>query len=197
MRDLAASLEMNRSGQFFDTGLGKIAIKSHDDMARYRLVLERHKPSLLIETGTWLGASAEWFAANGALTVISIDTLEQPASTDAVNYIGGSSVDAEVLETVRSLARQCSRVMVVLDSDHHAGHVERELECYAPLVSVGSYLVVEDTLLGELPILLGDSPAEAVAMFHVKHPGWFANDVELEDMFPTTQSPGGWLKRLR
>jgi cephalosporin hydroxylase len=40
--------------------------------------------------------------------------------------------------------------MIVLDSNHSADHVANELETYAPLVTPGSCLVVEDAVMKDL-----------------------------------------------
>jgi len=65
--------------------------------------------------------------------------------------IEGSSIAQEVIDQVYKVARQHSRIMVFLDSMHTHDHVLAELEAYAPLVSPGSYCVVFDTLIEDMP----------------------------------------------
>ena len=50
-----------------------------------------------------------------------------------------------VLERVRSMAALAKRVVVILDSCHEYECVKGEIEAFAPLVTPGSYLIVEDT----------------------------------------------------
>jgi cephalosporin hydroxylase len=87
--------------------------------------------------------------------------------------------------------------MVLLDSDHHAPHVLKELKAYAPLVSVGSYLIVQDTNVNGHPVLprFGPGPGEAVGEF-----------LAADDRFQIDRSrehllfhmhPKGYLKRVK
>ncbi len=91
-------------------------------------------------------------------------------------------------------------IMVVLDSDHSTETVYGEMVAYAPYVTPGSYMVVEDGILAHVapgPFLMGNwfdgDPLEAVERFLPDHPEWL-HDSELEEMFPTTQHVGGWLR---
>jgi cephalosporin hydroxylase len=87
--------------------------------------------------------------------------------------------------------------MVVLDSDHHKDHVLEELRLYSPLVSVGQYLIVEDTHFNGHPILknFGPGPWEAVEEFLRERPD-FAVDSSREK-YGMTFNPHGYLRRVK
>ncbi len=87
--------------------------------------------------------------------------------------------------------------LVILDSGHSRNHVLTELHAYAPFVTPGSYLVVEDTNLNGHPVLgqHGPGPAEAVAEF-LEHNDSFVRD-ESREKFLLTFNPGGFLKRRK
>ena len=87
--------------------------------------------------------------------------------------------------------------MVVLDSDHSRDHVLKELEAWAPVVTVGSCLIVEDTNLSGNPIDKQGKPGpgEAIKEWLPQHPE-FIRDGKLEKFF-LTSNPGGWLRRIR
>ena len=87
--------------------------------------------------------------------------------------------------------------MVILDSDHNRDHVLKEMELYSPLVTRGSYLVVEDTNINGNPVLadFGPGPAEAVREF-LQHHNEFEVDRNMEKFYMTF-SPGGYLRRVR
>jgi len=85
--------------------------------------------------------------------------------------------------------------LVILDSDHSKAHVLQEMELYAPMISVGSYLIVEDTNLHGHPVLpeFGPGPMEAVAEFLPKNPDFIVD--RSREKFFMTFNPGGYLKR--
>src|SRR5207302_10112421 len=93
-----------------------------------------------------------------------------------IRLIEGSSSDERTAAAVREHARGRQAVLVVLDSDHTHAHVLRELQLYSPLVTRGSYLVVFDTLIEDLPDELfagrawgkGNNPKTAVREFLAK-----------------------------
>jgi cephalosporin hydroxylase len=87
------------------------------------------------------------------------------------------------------------RVMVILDSDHNKEHVLKELNIYAPLVTRGSYIIVEDTNIHGHPLReeLPEGPWEAVQEWLPKHPN-FVIDHNIEP--PVTNNPDGWLRRM-
>lgn len=211
MIDLPGSLEDQRAGQRRDTDHGPMC-KTISDLTRYVDVLRTARPQILLETGTWTGASAHWFGSQivrvggGPALVITIDTQPTPdllVTFDGPGYVlcplVGSSIDPHVVALTKKIVESAGdvRVMVVLDSDHSAAHVLAELDAYAELVTPGQYLVVEDTITRHMPNQAGydGSPADAVDTWLPAHPA-FVVDEEIEDLLPRTQHPGGWLRRV-
>jgi cephalosporin hydroxylase len=96
------------------------------------------------------------------------------------------------------------RALVVLDSMHTHDHVARELDLYSPLVGAGSYLVVLDTVIDDMPKSAfpdrpwgpGNNPKTAVRAFLAANPR-FEVDRELDDKLLVTAAPEGYLKCLR
>lgn len=176
------------------------AVKLAEDLDRYRKVIVFSRPDLLVECGTYKGASARWFAENGVEQVVTIDI--DPKARDAafdhprVTYLTGSSSDPAVVERVCALA-DGRRVMVSLDSYHDAANVAREIQLYAPLVSVGCYIVVEDGALKWMPHWLppGDEgPLKAIEeTLAAGNPAGFARNVAVEG--PVSMCPAGWWRR--
>ena len=141
------------------------------DLQTYQEVIWETKPDTIIETGTLFGGSALYFAhlldaiGNGRVVTIDIENIqdwEYPKHPRITYLLGKSSTDSSVLERVKSLAS--GKTMVVLDSDHSKAHVLKELQLYAPLVTSGNYLVVEDTNINGHPVSpeFGPGPQEAL-----------------------------------
>jgi cephalosporin hydroxylase len=174
------------------------------DMWIYQEILWETRPDLVIECGTAWGGSALFFASMmdllGAGSVVTIDIAgdeEIPGrpSHPRIAYLQGSSTDPAILATVRERAAGARRVMVVLDSDHSFAHVSAELEHYAPLVTPGDYLVVEDTNVNGRPVVpdFGPGPGEAVEAF-LSASAAFDRDAAREKFFMTF-NPGGYLRK--
>jgi len=121
-----------------------------------------------------------------------------------ISMIQGSSVAPEIMEQVRAAARGKQRVLVCLDSNHTHDHVLAELQAYAPLTSVGSYCVVFDTLIDDLPADMypdrpwgpGDNPKTAVREYLRSHPE-FEIDKRVDYKLLISVAPDGYLKRVR
>ena len=134
---------------------------------------------------------------NGSGRVVSIDT--QPSLSlpthERITYLTGSSTDPDIVAAIKT-ALAGGTVLVVLDSDHSCDHVLNELETYGPMVTKGSYMIVEDTNVNGHPVLpnFGAGPMEAVKEF-LPHHAEFAIDEEREK-FMVTQNPSGYLRRL-
>jgi cephalosporin hydroxylase len=97
---------------------------------------------------------------------------------------------------VQAMASEAGQAMVILDSDHAAQHVGRELELYAPMVGMGCYLVVEDTNINGHPALVshGPGPWEALEAF-LATTNAFVRDSGRERLLMTL-NPGGYLRRV-
>lgn len=204
------------------TWLGRPVIQLPDDLIRIQEVVYRVRPDLLIETGVAHGGSlvfyASLFKAIGNGRVVGIDVEIRPHNRRAIEshelsplitLVEGSSIDAEVVARVRGLVGQGERVMVVLDSSHTRAHVLAELRAYAPLASVGSYVVVADGIMQDLiaapragPDWAWNNPRQAVLAFLAEHrdftleePGFPFNEGLVDRR--VTYWPDAFLKRLR
>jgi cephalosporin hydroxylase len=168
----------------------------------YQEILTEIRPALIIETGTLNGGSALYLAhlcdLLGTGEVISIDIAPQPdlPTHPRLSFLRGSSIAPHILEFVNSFAGPLEPVLVLLDSDHRAAHVLSELEAYSPLVTPGSYLIVEDTNVNGHPVMPshGPGPMEAVRHFLKAHRE-FQSDSYRERLMMTL-NPHGYLKRV-
>lgn len=183
--------------------MGVAALKCPFDLWVYQEILHETRPEVILETGTARGGSALFLASIldmlGGGEVVSIDIVRRPEwpTHPRVTYVTGSSTSAAVLEDVRRRIAGKSRVMVILDSDHKKDHVLGELQAYAPLVTRGMYLIVEDTNINGRPVFpgFGPGPGEAVDEFLAANRA-FVRDPARERFF-VTFNPGGYLRRVQ
>jgi len=121
-----------------------------------------------------------------------------------ITMFEGSSTDARIIARVREFAKAKEKVLVCLDSNHTHEHVLAELRVYAPLVSVGSYIIVGDTGIEDLPEGTtpdhlwgkGNNPKTAVCEF-LKENSNFKIDKMIDSKLILTGSPDGYLKRVK
>jgi cephalosporin hydroxylase len=140
--------------------------------------------------------------------------IEAHPMSHRIDMLQGSSVAPEVIAQVHDVARRHDRVLVILDSNHTHEHVLAELEAYAPLTSIGSYCIVFDTVVEDLPESMfpnrpwgkGDNPKTAVweYLHRLKEQGRsgidgatlaFEIDKTIEHKLLITVAPDGYLKR--
>ena len=182
---------------------GVRAYKCPTDMWVYQELIDTIRPGLVIETGTFRGGSALFIADRlelagfGEVVTIDIDVQPDRPQHPRLTYLTGSSVAPDMLDDVRRRVPADAPVLVILDSDHSRAHVAAELEAYAPLVTEGSYLIVEDTNVNGHPAApdYGPGPFEAVQEFLAGDPG-FEVDERCERYF-LTLNPSGYLRRVR
>lgn len=182
--------------------LGYQILKCPLDLWVYQELIVRNRPDLVIEAGTYRGGSALYIASildllgNGELISIDLEPRADRPEHPRITYMTGSSTDPTIVGAVHQRAGG-RRVMVILDSDHHADHVYRELQLYSPVVAVGDYLIVEDTNINGHPTFaaFGPGPMEAVDRF-LQEDDQFEPDARCERFLMTLQ-PKGYLKRIK
>jgi len=183
--------------------LGHTTLKYPTDLWAYQEIVTEIRPEVVLETGTFKGGSALYFAtlldALGEGRVISVDLALADALPQhpRITYVQGSSIAPEIVSRVMDEIGAARPVVVILDSDHARDHVLGELRAYADLVEPGGYLIVEDTNVNGNPVLpqFGPGPAEAIELFLAERDD-FEPDPAREEMM-VTSSPGGFLRRIR
>lgn len=211
--------------------LGRPVIQYPQDIVAIQELIWQIKPDLIIETGIAHGGSLILSASmlalldycdaveNGELLdpkatkrrVLGIDidirahnraAIEAHPMAHRIDMIQGSSIAPEVIAQVQAQAAGYERVVVILDSNHTHAHVLAELQAYAPLVSKGSYCVVFDTVIEDLPAGMypdrpwdvGNNPKTAVREYLTQNPN-FEVDEDMEAKLLITVAPGGYLRR--
>lgn len=183
------------------TWLGTYIVKYPNDLFLYQQIIFENKPDVIVETGAYMGGSALFFATMCDLVghgqVVSVDIKDRPNRPrhPRLTYVIGRSTSDEVLKQVHAIVdgKTC---MAVLDSDHQANHVKRELTRYGrDMVTPGQYCIVEDTMLDSHDIGWKHDvgPAEAVKWFMARDNHF--EIVPLENNFLLSMCPGGFLRR--
>jgi cephalosporin hydroxylase len=187
------------------------------DVVALQELVWRVRPRLVVHTGIAAGGGPLLSASmlellGGDGLVAAIDPALRPEARAAlarhplarrVRVLEGSSVDEPVVAAVRALAAERAPVLAILDLVHTHAHVRRELEIYGELVTPGSYVVVLDTIMEDLPPETfagkpygkGNNPGTAVRAF-LDEDCRFEADREIEDRVLMTLAPGGFLKRV-
>lgn len=237
-----SSIAAQYSYNFF--WLGRPIIQYPQDMVALQEIIWEVRPDLVVETGIAHGGSLILTASMLALLeycdvvgagqllnpftcsrrVLGVDIDIRPhnrAAIDAhpmahrIDMIQGSSTDPAVVARVRAATEGHERVLVILDSNHTHEHVLAELEAYAPLVTRGSYCIVFDTVVEDLPEGMypdrpwskGDNPKTAVWEYlrRLQEEGRPAADgsplaldidKEIESKLLITVAPNGYLRRV-
>jgi cephalosporin hydroxylase len=195
--------------------LGRPLIQFPQDMVAIQELIWKIRPEVIIETGVAHGGSLifsasmlELLGEDGFVIGVDIDIrahnraeIEKHPLSKRIKLVQGSSIDEGIAAQVRELAAGKKRVLVILDSNHTHEHVLEELRLYSPLVRAGSYLLVYDTLIEDMPADLvgdrpwgpGNNPKTAVWEFLKTCPR-FAIDKEIEAKLLITVAPDGYLK---
>jgi cephalosporin hydroxylase len=150
----------------------------------------------------------ELLGGDGFVLGIDIDirphnrtAIEEHPMARRIRMLEGSSIDPAIVAQAAHMARDRSRVLVTLDSNHTHEHVLRELEQFSPLVTEGSYLIVFDTVVDDMPKSMfpdrpwgpGDNPKTAVHEF-LRTNRRFIVDRGIEQKLLLTVAPDGYLR---
>ncbi len=227
---MVASTEPKYSYNF--SWLGRPIIQYPQDIMAMQELIWSIRPDLVIETGIAHGGSLIMSASMLALLdmtdaikagekldpktssrkVLGIDidirahnrtAIEAHPMASRIQMIQGSSIAQEIIDQVHAVAANYSRVLVCLDSNHTHDHVLAELEAYAPLTTVGSYCVVFDTIIEDMPAGSfpdrpwdkGNNPKTAVWEYLKTHPE-FEIDKGIQHKLLITVAPDGYLRRI-
>jgi cephalosporin hydroxylase len=211
--------------------MGRPIIQYPQDMVAMQELIMRVRPDVVIETGIAHGGSLVLSASMLALLdmsdaiatgtvmdprlsqrrVIGIDidirdhnrvAIEAHPMASRIRMVQGSSIDPQVVDQVKALADGAATVMVFLDSMHTHDHVLAELEAYGPMVTAGSYCVVFDTFVDDMPPGffsdrpwdVGNNPKTAVRQWLAGHSD-FEIDAEMQSKLMVTVAPEGFLRR--
>ena len=200
-------------------------IQYPQDIVAFQEIVSSVKPDLIIETGIAHGGSLVLSASLLCLLdvlegldprksprkVVGVDIDIRPHNRKALDdhplrfkmeLIEGSAIDPAIINQVRSHAVGVEKILVALDSNHTHEHVLAELNAYADLASVGSYCIVFDTVIEDLPTGsfsdrpwdVGNNPKTAVHEWLKQHPE-FEIDKEIDNKLLISVAPDGYLRR--
>jgi len=183
--------------------LGVETLKTPMDLMAYQEILTERGPDLIIETGSYKGGSALFLACmcdifdHGRVVSVDVAPAAELPLHPRITWLTGDSVSGDVIADIALERAGVDTAMVVLDSNHRRGHVLRELRAYADMVSVGQYLIVEDTNINGHPVYadFGPGPWEAVGRFLSEQKGAFVIDPSREKWL-VSFNPGGYLQRV-
>lgn len=226
---MEATIPAQYSYNFF--WAGRPIIQYPQDMVALQEIVWATRPDVIVETGIAHGGSLIYSAsllamldycdavADGEVLdprqpkrrVIGVDidirahnraAIEAHPMANRITMIEGSSIVPDVVAKVREAVGDAARVLVCLDSNHTHDHVLAELDAYAPLVTSGSYCIVFDTVIEDMPANMfpdrpwgpGDNPKTGVHAWLPNHPE-FEIDKQIDAKLLISVAPDGFLKR--
>lgn len=196
--------------------MGRPIIQFGSDMIMLQELIWEIKPDIFIEAGIAHGGSLiytaslfELMATNGQVIGIDVEirphnkiAIEQHPMFKRITMIEGSSIDSKTVETLEKLIEKDKSIAVMLDSNHSKDHVLKELEIYSKIVTVGSYLIVQDgaqewvsDIPRGKPEWKEDNPLVAIQEFLKNNDNYIID--EKYTRLGITQSPNGYLKRIK
>ncbi len=203
--------------------LGRPIMQYPQDILAMQEIIWSVQPDLIIETGIAHGGSLIFYASMLELNaacggpqdaeVLGVDidirahnriAIEKHPMFKRISMLEASSVAKETIDRIGARAAKKQRVLVCLDSNHTHDHVLAELNGYAPLTSVGSYCIVFDTIVEDLPGSFypdrpwgpGNNPKTALLAF-LESNSDFEIDRSIDSKLLISVSPEGYLRRVK
>ena len=213
------NVESNKAKYSYNfSWMGRPIIAYPQDMIAMQEIIWDIKPDLIIEAGIAHGGSLVYYASlldliggDGFVLGLDIDIrkhnrdlIEAHSMSKRIKMIEGDSTSLDVANQVYEIARDKKRVIVCLDSNHTHDHVLSELKLYANLTTVGSYCIVFDTIVEELPENYmpggrpwnpGNNPKTAVFEF-LRSNNNFEIDKSIDNKILVSVAPDGYLRRI-
>lgn len=180
---------------FKNTWLGEVAVKNPCDAWEYQEIIWEQRPDIIIETGSFKGGGALFLASlcdlvgHGLVISMDVRNYNEKPIHKRIEWLTMNSVQEHAVRELKQRIRG-KKVLVILDSDHDAPHVLKELETYHDLIQSGGYLIVEDTWW------TGNGkggPMDAINEWLPKHPEFQID--ETRDKFGVSNNPNGFLRR--
>ena len=199
------------------TWLGRPIIQLPQDIIAIQEIIWKVKPDLILETGIAHGGSLILSSAilelldHGKVVGIDIDirahnkiAIQKHPLYKRIIMIEGSSIEKNTISKVKKFTKGKKKIIVILDSNHTHDHVLKELQLYSPFVKKGSYLIVLDTAIEDMPKKSfknrpwdkKNNPKTAVREF-LKTNNRFEIDKDYDDKLLITSAPKGYLKCIK
>lgn len=181
-------------------------IKNPFDLVVYEEILWELKPTVIIEIGNAFGGFSLWLSdrmktigIDGKFITIDLnstgDTNFQDFKSDKFISIIGNCNDPEVINNVKSHLGKDDKVLIIEDSAHTFENTMQVLENYKEIVTIGSYLIIEDGICDVLDLEIKPGPMSAIEK-------WIKNNTNFEidrkrEKYIMTYNPKGYLKKLK
>ncbi len=182
--------------------LGLRLNKSPGDLLMYQQIVSELRPDWIIEQRTGNGGQALFFASVCELLghgqVLSIDDRAQPDLPEhpRLRYLVMPTHGDETRQAVDEIVGD-GEALVVLGTSGSSNRMIREFDTYYHHVPVGSYVIMENTIVGGHPVWpsFGPGPSEAVKDIIANHHDWVSDP--LRERYGLSFNPDGYLKRVR
>jgi cephalosporin hydroxylase len=189
-------------GQFKVTYRGISTLRVPFDYVMYQMIINEVRPDLVIEIGTNLGGTTLYLAdfmdtlGHGMIHTVDIDSRssELVRNHPRIKLFANGWEGYDLHE-----ADGYKKILLLDDGSHTYSDVLGALQKFAPLVSLGSYYIVEDGIIDEMGLTkqYDGGPLRAIREFLPEH-SEFEVDRTYCDMFGTnaTGNVNGYLKRV-